>query len=164
MTCFKYYKYSSSNLRVRVHWLLWPITDSFSLSSSLPFPFSVSFSLPLSALFSLPVSVPGLLAVFPSAAVVGGRLGAPLQRQVFLSIAGNLMKHADVVINHPQIFMQMYMRYATGHVIWSAAKHHHTSCHASQAAAGKTQRAGDGVDLQKKKTFGTSDMYFCSYF
>lgn len=64
------------------------------------------------------------------------------------------MKHADVVINHPQIFMQTYMRYATGHVIWSADKHHHTSCHASQAAAGKTQRAGDGVDLQKKKCLG----------
>lgn len=114
---------SSSNLRVWVHWLLWPITDSFSLSSSLPFPFSVS--LPLSALFSLTVSVPGPFAVFPSAAVVGGRLGAPLQRQVFLSVAGDLMKHADVVINHPQISMQMYMRYAIVNFFGSVAKRHH---------------------------------------
>lgn len=127
----------SSNLRVRLHWLLWPITDSFSLSSSLPFPFSVSlsFPLPLSALFSFTVSVPGPLAVFPSAAVVGGRLGAPLQRQVFLAVAGDLMKHADVVINYPKILIQIDMQYAIVNVIWSAAKRHHNSCHASQAAA-----------------------------
>ena len=89
--------WSSTYLWVRVHgFLLWPITDSLSLPPSLPLPFPLSlplsFSLSVSvpALFSLSVPVAGSLAVFPPAAVVRGGLGAPLQRQVFLSDTGDL--------------------------------------------------------------------------
>lgn len=96
-------------LRVWVHrFVWWPIIDSLSLPPSFPLPFSLSFSLPLPlsvtvpALFPLPVSVPGPLAVFPSAAVVRGRLGAPLQWQVFLSVTRNLNKYRDMIINHPK--------------------------------------------------------------
>lgn len=80
-------------LRVGVHWLFWwPISDSLSFPPPLPLSLPLVFSLPLSvpALFPVVVSVPGSLAVFPSAAVVGGRLGAPLKGKVFLSIPSNL--------------------------------------------------------------------------
>lgn len=75
---------------VWVHlFILWPVTDSLSLPASVPFP--LSLSVPVTALFS--VSVPRPLTVFSAAAVVRGGLGAPLQRQMLLSIAGNLRKY-----------------------------------------------------------------------
>lgn len=84
-------------LRMSVHWFVWwPIVDSLSVPPS--FPLSLPFSLPLSlsvtvpALFTFSVSVPGPLTVFPPAAVVRGRLGAPLQWQMFLSVTRNLTK------------------------------------------------------------------------
>lgn len=83
-----------AHLMVRVHWLLWwPVTDSLSLPASFPFPLSLPVS--VTALFS--VSVPGPLTVFSAAAVVRGRLGAPLQRQMLLSVARDLRKYISKV-------------------------------------------------------------------
>lgn len=66
-----------------------PVADSLSLPASVPFPLPLSVS--VTALFSVPVPRP--LAVFSAAAVVRGGLGAPLQRQMLLSIARNLRKY-----------------------------------------------------------------------
>lgn len=89
----------SSYLRVWVHWFLWcPLLQSLSLPASFPLPlsFSLPFSLSLSvsvpALLPLPVSVSGSFAVFPTATVVRGRLGAPLQGQVVLPVTRYLLE------------------------------------------------------------------------
>lgn len=85
---------------MRVHLLLRrPIRDPVPLSPPLPLSLVFSLPVPVSVPALVPVPVSGSLAVFPSAAVVRGGLGAPLEGQVFLSVSadltmkGNKQKH-----------------------------------------------------------------------
>lgn len=89
-TIIKTNKHQSRYLGVRVHlFVRGPVRDSVPVPP--PLPLSFVLSLPVPALVPVSVPVSGSLAVFPSAAVVRGHLGAPLEGQVFLSVSTNLI-------------------------------------------------------------------------